>query len=137
MKETRYLSFGSFRLDPQQRQLWRDQQTLELQPKPLAVLQYLVEHAGQVVTKEELLKQVWAGVYVSNTALKVCIRAIRAALADTVEQPTYLETVGREGYRFIAPLTTPPHSRPESSVQSLESRVRKTKGSGFPSDTRP
>src|SRR5215475_13103514 len=101
MEETRCLSFGSFRLDLQKRQLWRGQQPLELQPKPLAVLQYLVEHAGRGVTKEELLKQVWTGVYVTSTALKVCIRAIRAALADTVEQPLYLETVGREGYRFI------------------------------------
>jgi DNA-binding winged helix-turn-helix (wHTH) protein/predicted ATPase len=101
MEETRSLSFGSFRLDLRHRQLWRDQQPLELQPKPLAVLQYLIEHPGRVITKEELLKQVWAGVYVSNTALKVCVRAIREALGDTVEQPIYLETVGREGYRFI------------------------------------
>jgi len=107
MEPTPPLIFGSFRLDPQQRKLWRGDQPVDLQPKPLAVLQYLIEHPNRVVTKEELLKQVWAGVYVTKTALRVCIHAIREALGEEVDAPHYLETVGREGYRFIAPSGSP------------------------------
>ena len=51
--------------------------------------------------KEDLLKRVWAGTYVTKTALKVCIREIRQALGDTVVTPHYIETVGQQGYRFV------------------------------------
>jgi len=64
----------------------------------------MAKQAGRVVTKEELLKEVWAGAYVTKTALRVCVRAIRIALGDDVAAPRYLETVGRVGYRFIASL---------------------------------
>lgn len=110
MEETGHLSFGSFRFDPQRRKLWRGDQPVDLQPKPLAVLQYLLEHPKRVVTKAELLKQVWAGVYVTTTALRVCIRALREALGDDAEQPLYIETVGREGYRFISEVVSRQHS---------------------------
>lgn len=77
MGQAHQIVFGPFRLDPSKKRLWRGEQEIELQPRPLAVLHYLVEHAGRVVPKEELLKQVWMGTYVTKTALKVCIRAIR------------------------------------------------------------
>jgi DNA-binding winged helix-turn-helix (wHTH) protein len=99
------LSFGPYRFDLHNNRLWRGEQEVELQLRPLAVLRYLIERAGQVVTSEELLKQVWTGTYVSKTTLKVCVRALRVALGDTVTTPHYIETVGRQGYRFIAPLT--------------------------------
>ncbi len=115
MPDTQPFLFDRFRLDPQQRKLWCEDQPIDLQPKPLAVLHYLIVQAGRAVSKEELLKQVWPGVYVTRTALKVCIRAIREALGDEFEQPLYLETVGREGYRFIGDVVG---SQP-SGVRSL------------------
>lgn len=74
---------------------------MALEPQPVAVLQYLAEHAGQVVSKEELLREVWPGQFVVKAVVKECIRAIRKALHDDVVKPLYIETVGREGYRFL------------------------------------
>lgn len=113
------VAFGPFRLDTTTRQLWRDEQGVAVQPRPLAVLQYLVERPGQVVSSAVMLKAVWAGTYVSRVSLKVCIRAIREALGDDAEVPQYVETVGRLGYRFIAPLTAAPLVRsPDLGVRS-------------------
>src|SRR5215510_16462146 len=114
MEEEHYLIFGSFRFDLTRGRLWRGQEAVELRAKPLAVLRYLLEHPGQVVTRGELLKHVWAGIYVTKTALRVCLREIRLALGDDATAPQYIETVGRQGYRFIAPLTA---TQPASSSQ--------------------
>lgn len=80
MTQVHQLVFGPFRLDPVTDRLWRGDEPVELQPRPLAVLRYLTQRPGQVVTKEELLKHVWAGTYVTKTVLKVCVQAIREAL---------------------------------------------------------
>src|SRR5262245_33633692 len=95
------IGFGPFRLDPTRDRLWRGQKVVELRAKPLAVLRYLVDHPGKVVTRAELQQPVWAGIYVSKTALRVCVREIREALGDEATAPQYIETVGRQGYRFI------------------------------------
>ncbi len=95
------LAFGPFRLDVTAKRLWRDRQEIPLQPQPLAVLQCLAERGGRLVTKEELLREAWQGTWVSKTALKVCVHAIRVALGDDVADPRYIETVGRLGYRFL------------------------------------
>lgn len=76
-----HLYFGPFRLERDTR-LWRGEQVVELRPRSLAVLRYLAERPGQVVTKEELLKQLWAGIYVTKTVLRVCVHAIRQTLAE-------------------------------------------------------
>jgi DNA-binding winged helix-turn-helix (wHTH) protein/predicted ATPase len=110
MEQEQQLVFGPFRLDPSKRKLWRETQEIALQPRPFAVLNYLVHRPGQVVTKEELLKQIWQGTYVTSTALKVSIRAIRKALGDDVNNPQYLETVGWEGYRFLGKVVRSQHS---------------------------
>jgi DNA-binding winged helix-turn-helix (wHTH) protein len=101
MESARQVVFGPFRLDPLAKRLWCGAQEVALQPQPLAVLHYLVTHAGRVVTKEELLTEVWAGTHVTKTALKVCVHAIRVALGDSVATSRYLETVGRRGYQFV------------------------------------
>ena len=74
--------FPPFRLDLSSEQLWRDEQAIALRPKTFAVLRYLVEHPGKLVTKDELLDAVWAGTVVSDTVLKSCIRELRTALGD-------------------------------------------------------
>ena len=65
------------------------------------VLQYLVENAGRLVTKKELLSMVWAETCVSDAVLKVNIRAIRRALQDNPATPQFIKTVHRRGYWFI------------------------------------
>jgi DNA-binding winged helix-turn-helix (wHTH) protein/predicted ATPase len=93
--------FGPFRLDSQAEQLWREAQAVALRPKPLAVLQYLAQRPGQVVSSKELLKTIWTGTIVTKAVVKECVRTIRNALEEDASIPRYIETVGREGYRFL------------------------------------
>ena len=102
MEPEHSITFGPFRLglEMPQARLWHGEQALTLRPRSLAVLRYLVEHPGRLVTKAELRQHVWAGLHVTDTVLRVCIRDIRAALDDAAVAPQYLETVGSQGYRW-------------------------------------
>src|SRR5215470_14736399 len=102
MKTPPLLSFPPFRLDVGDEQLWHGARAIELRPKTFAVLRYLVEHPGRLVTKEEVLNAVWPQTVVSEWVLKSCIRELREALGDEARTPQYIETVHRRGYRFIA-----------------------------------
>jgi DNA-binding winged helix-turn-helix (wHTH) protein len=106
--KVRVLTFGPFRLLPSQGQLWKEEERLEVRLRPLAVLTYLAQHPEQVVSIEEMRKAIWGSTYVSRTVIRVCIRELRRALGDEAATPHYIETVGRQGYRFIAPLATSP-----------------------------
>jgi len=97
--------FGPFRLDLANRCLWHGSATITLKPKTFAVLQYLVEHTGQLVMKAALLDAVWPGTAVSDGVLKVCIAELRKALGDRVQTPQFIATAHRYGYRFVAPVT--------------------------------
>jgi len=102
MAQTRSgITFGPYRLDIGGARLWKGNAPVPLQPRPLAVLSYLAARPGEVVGRDELISNLWAGTYVTKAVLKVAVRAIREALADDAEAPRYVETVGREGYRFI------------------------------------
>src|SRR3989442_6962634 len=92
------------RLDPANEWVWRGGQSLQLTPKVFAVLRYLVEHRGQVVTKEELRRAVWSDTVVSEWALTTCIREIRKALGEAAGAPQYIATVHRRGYQLIGPM---------------------------------
>lgn len=103
MEQENLFVFGPFRLDTQKKRLCRGDHEINLRPMAVAVLHMLIERGGELVTKEELLEHVWAGTYVTNTVLRVCISEIRRALADDAAAPRYIQTVGREGYRFVNP----------------------------------
>ena len=105
MPSASHWCFGAFRLDAVTTCLWRQEQLLPLAPKPLAVLTYLLAHAGEVVTKDELLEVVWPETVVSEGVLKTCIGQIRQVLGETGRTPQYIATIHRRGYRFIAPVT--------------------------------
>src|SRR5712692_438959 len=98
--------FPPFHLDPVNEQLWRGAQLLLLRPKTFAVLRYLVVHAGRLLTRDELCQAVWPDTHGSERAPKHCIRELRDILGDRVEAPRFIETLGRRGWRFIAPLTS-------------------------------
>lgn len=96
-----HIEFGPFCLDILDVRLWRGDRHIALRPRAFAVLRYLAERPLQLVTKEELLQNLWPDAHVSNTVLRVCIREIRRALEDRADAPAYVETVGRRGYRFL------------------------------------
>jgi DNA-binding winged helix-turn-helix (wHTH) protein len=106
MSPTRQFSFGPFRLDPSNARLWRGTQALALTPKAFELLQYLLEHAGELVTKEALFTAVWPDAVVSDSALKVCMAEIRRALQDDPRTPQFIKTEHRRGYRVICPVQT-------------------------------
>src|ERR1044072_758935 len=102
MKPNKQITFGAFRLDEANEGLRRDTQTIALRPKASAVLKYLVERPGQLITKQQILDAVWPDTFVGDAVLKDCIRQLREALGDEVSAPQYIETAHRRGYRFIA-----------------------------------
>src|SRR5215510_15554980 len=105
-QEHHLLHFEPFRLDVPNAQLWRGQELLRLTNKALAVLRYLAEHNGQLVSKDELFTAVWPSVVVSDSALVACIGELRRALGDTRRTPQFIETVHGRGYRFLPSITT-------------------------------
>jgi TolB-like protein/DNA-binding winged helix-turn-helix (wHTH) protein len=100
--------FGEFALDTQSGELRRNGCTVRLQPQPLQVLLLLIQHSGQIVTRDQLQTSLWEqGTYVEfEDALNHAIRRLRTALGDTADVPQYIETVPRRGYRFIVPVET-------------------------------
>jgi DNA-binding winged helix-turn-helix (wHTH) protein len=94
--------FDEFVLDVGERRLLRGNETVRLSPKAYDVLVVLVRQSGRLVTKDELLKQVWPDTSVEEGILNVHVAALRKALGDDTRPPAYIETVVRSGYRFIA-----------------------------------
>jgi DNA-binding winged helix-turn-helix (wHTH) protein/tetratricopeptide (TPR) repeat protein len=113
-QETSGITFGPYRLDAAEARLWKGDRPVPLQPRPLAVLSYLAARPGAVVGRDELIAQLWTDTHVTKAVLKVAVRAIREALDDAADAPRYIETVGRDGYRFIGAGTMPPPAIPSA-----------------------
>src|ERR1700756_250652 len=98
------LCFGVFELDPYAGELRKHGVRVRLQEQPLQVLATLLEHPGEIVTREELQKKLWpADTFVDfDHGLNKVINKIREALSDSAESPRFVETVSRRGYRFLA-----------------------------------
>jgi DNA-binding winged helix-turn-helix (wHTH) protein/predicted ATPase len=97
--------FPPFTLDNGNQQLLHGTKKISIRPKSFAILRYFVEHPHQLVTKEELLSAIWPNTKVVEAALKVSILEIRKALGDIASASKYVQTEGRKGYRFIAPVS--------------------------------
>jgi TolB-like protein len=97
-------SFGDFRFLPRTGELWRGEVDVKLTPRAAAVLAVLVHQSGQLVTKQELLDEVWKASAVGDEALTSCIQELRRAVGDDARQPRYIETRYRRGYRLLAPV---------------------------------
>ena len=96
--------FDDFHLDPDNACLWRGAQPIALTPKAFDVLHYLVTHPDRLITKDTLLKAVWAETAVSDVVVRIAIGELRRALGDTARACRYIATVQRRGYRFVAPV---------------------------------
>jgi Tol biopolymer transport system component/DNA-binding winged helix-turn-helix (wHTH) protein len=97
-----FYKFGPFRLDPVRRLLFREDQVIPLPPKVLHTLSVLVENSGRVVSKDELIKAIWPDTFVEEGNLTQNISVLRKVLGENPGQHIYIETVPKQGYRFIA-----------------------------------
>jgi TolB-like protein/DNA-binding winged helix-turn-helix (wHTH) protein/Tfp pilus assembly protein PilF len=97
-----FFEFGPFRLDPAERLLLRNNQTIPLAPKAFDTLLLLVENSGHLLTKDELMKRLWPETFVEEVNLAQNISAIRRALDTKNGGAHYIETVAKGGYRFVA-----------------------------------
>jgi eukaryotic-like serine/threonine-protein kinase len=107
-------------LDPRNGQVKRNGAELYLRPKPLQVLLYLIEQRPRLVTKEELLEQVWQGDAVTDDALVQSIVEIRKTLGDSSQQPHLIKTFPKTGYRFIGEVETISSALEVQAVTSVE-----------------
>ncbi len=106
----RIARFGSFEADFQEGKLTKAGFRIHLQDQPLQILALLLERPGQIVTREEIRQKLWSrDTFVEfDDALNTAVRKLRAALNDSADNPRFLETVPRRGYRFIAPVAWTP-----------------------------
>jgi DNA-binding winged helix-turn-helix (wHTH) protein/Flp pilus assembly protein TadD len=105
--------FGPFVVDRIRYRVLRDDRSLEITPKLLDLLLHLLDHAGELVTKEQLLDALWPDANVTDNALAQAMSELRGALGDEAGTPQFIKTVARRGYRFIAPverIETPAHT---------------------------
>ncbi len=115
------LEFGPYRLDLEQRLLLRDQQPISLSPKAFDLLLVLVQHRGQVVLKDDLMKLIWPDTFVEESNLGQHVFQLRKALGDRSQDSSYILTVPGRGYRFIPEVRTLPGE--ESLVVGTHSRA--------------
>ena len=105
----RFVRFGSFEIDLQEGKLTKTGGRIRLQEQPFRILTMLLERPGQLVTREEIQQRLWSdGTFVGfDDALNTAVRKLREALNDSADNPRFLETVPRRGYRFVAPVVWP------------------------------
>jgi transcriptional activator of cad operon len=136
---TKMLRIGTWCVDPTSGQIWRDSENARLEARTMRLLLCLAEHAGEVVSIDDLLNQVWAGVTVSPDSVYQAVASLRRLLGDDPKEPTYIATVPRLGYRMvaavspwvevavakpIAPTVTPTTSEGEASIAAIPNGSR-------------
>jgi predicted ATPase len=97
--------FQSFALDTSNQCLLHNGEQIDLAPKLFAVLRYLVENPGRLVTHDELLEALWPETYVQPQVLRTYVLELRKVLGDDAAQPRFIQTLTKRGYRFVAPVT--------------------------------
>jgi DNA-binding winged helix-turn-helix (wHTH) protein len=106
LRPARRFQFGVFHVDVSNGELQKQGSKIKLQEKPFQLLVLLLEHAGRITTREELRQGLWsADTFVDFDAnLKTTLNKLRQVLGDSAENPIYIETIPRQGYRFLPPV---------------------------------
>jgi TolB-like protein/DNA-binding winged helix-turn-helix (wHTH) protein/Flp pilus assembly protein TadD len=113
------VSFGAYEFNPYSKELRKEGMRVRLEGQPLAILEVLLEQPGELVTREEVQKRLWP----ENTfvdfehSVNAAVKRLRAALNDSADQPRYIETLARRGYRFVAPVGRGVAERETESAQ--------------------
>jgi len=111
------LSFGAYRLDTQKSRLYHQDQPLELEPQIYGILELLISHHGEVVSRDEIIDAVWDGRLVSNNVIDNRIKSARAAIGDSGRDQRYIKTYPNRGYKFIGALS--PVNETASSAEPI------------------
>jgi TolB-like protein/DNA-binding winged helix-turn-helix (wHTH) protein len=121
MGTSRQYFFGEFRLDADQRALFRKDELVSLTPKALETLLFLVERHGRIVDKKELIEAVWPDTFVEEVSIARNVSVLRKILSENEEGQSYIETIPKRGYRFVAPVRAGAETQQEESgfVSSL------------------
>src|ERR1035437_5128974 len=119
------LRFGAFELDLKSGELLKSGRRVVLQEQPLQILRMLIEHASAITTREEIQRQLWPNdtVVEFDHSINAAIKKLRVALGDSADNPKYIETVARRGYRLMV------------SVERLDSTAGDTSGTGLVSSS--
>ena len=103
-EQTFAYEFGDWVVEPHLNRIRRDDEEIQLEPRTLDVLRHLLDHQGEIVSRDELLDTVWAGRVVEPNVIDRNLNRIRQALGDNPREPIYIETISKRGYRTIAPV---------------------------------
>jgi transcriptional activator of cad operon len=126
-RTTTTFRIGAWRVDPASGQISRNGETVRLEVRTMRLLVCLADHAGEVVSIEDLLNQVWSGVNVTPDSVYQAVASLRRVLGDDPRQPTYIATVPRLGYRMVAtasPWINQPTAPSTTEAPTPSSRVR-------------
>lgn len=123
-----FFQFGGFTIDLQRHGLYRGEERIHLTAKPLETLIYLVENRGQIVEKQELLEAIWKDTFVTEDNLVHAIREIRRALADDKDDPRFVQTVPRQGYRFVGDVIVVSHAGEIKQSATPTSQISRREG---------
>src|SRR6516165_4326438 len=130
MRPPEILHFGTFEVDAHAGELRKQGKRVKLQDQPLQVLEVLLHRPGEVVTREEVRSQIWPqDTFVDfDNSLNTAINKLREALGDSADNPRFIETLPRRGYRFLAPVSGDLRESPPGVFRSEEVRVDATGG---------
>lgn len=119
----RLLRFGVFELNLDLEELRKNGTVLKLPPQPFRLLAMLASRSGQIVTRDEIQQQLWGSeTFIDfEQGVNKCVKQIRTALGDNADNPLYLETIPRHGYRFLAPVRTKIVPAPPPQVKEASS----------------
>src|SRR5579859_3736062 len=118
-KMTGIIRFGAFELDRNSGELRKSGLKIHLREQPFRILAMLIERPGEIITREEIQKILWPNdtVVEFEHSINAAIKALRSALGDDADNPRFVETLPRRGYRFIAPIVAAVYDRrPDDAV---------------------
>jgi DNA-binding winged helix-turn-helix (wHTH) protein len=128
------IHFADFELDEANARLLRNGEPVALAPTPFNLLCALARRPGDLLTKEALLDAVWGHQFVSESVLKTAIGKLRTALGDDTQEPRYIETVSRRGYRFVARIADAAQA-PPAEAAAIEAAGSRAPSSGARTDS--
>lgn len=109
--------FANFIFDTANECLWREGAQIGLQPKPFAVLRYMVENPGRLITHDELLDALWPDTFVQPQVLRTYVLELRKILGDDAGRPRFIQTLPKRGYRFVAGVEERPDDPPAAGAE--------------------